>query len=123
MKRKVDAAIEEKADQALPALIHCCSSQHSGPRSEEANRGRHSRFAPMKSAIVNSRGACVVSPGVDFKWHAILGDDKTVAEEIPHTCYAGPQTIALRRQIEAMREGGRVILVASPNPFKCPPDP
>ena len=68
--------------------------------------------------------ACVVSPGVGFKWDAIEGYDAKVAEEsIPHAWYAGPQTQLLRNQIEAMPEGGRVIITAPPNPFKCPPGP
>jgi sulfide dehydrogenase [flavocytochrome c] flavoprotein subunit len=68
--------------------------------------------------------SCVVSPGVDFKWDAIEGYDKEVSEEsIPHAWYAGPQTQMLRNQIQAMPEGGRVIIVAPPNPYKCPPGP
>ncbi|MGF1643664.1 MAG: FCSD flavin-binding domain-containing protein [Thiotrichales bacterium] len=67
--------------------------------------------------------ACVVSPGVDFKWSAIDGYSEAVAETIPHAWFAGPQTTTLKRQIEAMPEGGTVILVAPPNPYKCPPGP
>ncbi len=67
--------------------------------------------------------ACVVSPGVGFKWGAIEGYDEEVAETIPHAWYAGPQTRILRRQLEAMPEGGTVIIAAPPNPFKCPPGP
>ncbi|MCU7916057.1 MAG: NAD(P)/FAD-dependent oxidoreductase [Candidatus Thiodiazotropha sp. (ex Gloverina cf. vestifex)] len=67
--------------------------------------------------------ACVVSPGVDFKWDAIEGYDAEVAETIPHAWFAGPQTLTLRKQIESMPEGGKVIIVAPPNPYKCPPGP
>lgn len=67
--------------------------------------------------------ACVVSPGVDFKWDAIEGYDEQVAETIPHAWFAGPQTVTLRKQLESMPEGGKVIIVAPPNPFKCPPGP
>jgi len=67
--------------------------------------------------------ACVVSPGVDFKWGSIQGYDEQAAESIPHAWFAGPQTTLLKRQIEAMPEGGRVIIVAPPNPYKCPPGP
>ncbi|MCP3665091.1 MAG: FAD-dependent oxidoreductase [Gammaproteobacteria bacterium] len=67
--------------------------------------------------------ACVVSPGIDFKWEAIEGYDKEVSETIPHAWNAGPQTLLLRRQLEAMPDGGRVIISAPPNPFKCPPGP
>ena len=85
---------------------------------------------PVKKTVQTAGGkdfnydACVVSPGVGFKWDAIEGYDKQVADEsIPHAWYAGPQTQLLRRQIEAMPEGGRVIIAAPPNPFKCPPGP
>jgi sulfide dehydrogenase [flavocytochrome c] flavoprotein subunit len=67
--------------------------------------------------------ACVVSPGVDFKWDAIDGYDAEVAEDIPHAWFAGPQTVTLKNQIQAMPEGGRVVIVAPPNPYKCPPGP
>jgi len=66
---------------------------------------------------------CVVSPGVDFKWESIEGYDEKVAETIPHAWFAGPQTLMLRKQLEAMADGGKVIIVAPPNPFKCPPGP
>ena len=85
---------------------------------------------PVKKTVQTAGGkgfnydACVVSPGVGFKWDAIEGYDAQVADElIPHAWYAGPQTQLLRRQIQAMPEGGRVIIVAPPNPFKCPPGP
>ena len=67
--------------------------------------------------------ACVVSPGVDYKWSAIEGYDEKVAETIPHAWHAGPQTVTLKKQIEAMPENGKVIIVAPPNPYKCPPGP
>ncbi|MEJ2621332.1 MAG: FAD/NAD(P)-binding oxidoreductase [Candidatus Thiodiazotropha sp.] len=68
--------------------------------------------------------ACIVSPGVDFKWDAIEGYDAQIAKEkVPHAWFAGPQTITLRNQIRAMPEGGKVIIVAPPNPYKCPPGP
>jgi sulfide dehydrogenase [flavocytochrome c] flavoprotein subunit len=66
---------------------------------------------------------CVVAPGVDFKWDAIDGYDATVAETIPHAWKAGPQTATLRKQLEDMKDGGTVVIVAPPNPFRCPPGP
>ncbi len=67
--------------------------------------------------------ACVVSPGVDFKWDAIQGYDADVAETITHAWFAGPQTTTLRNQLLAMPDGGKVVIVAPPNPYKCPPGP
>jgi sulfide dehydrogenase [flavocytochrome c] flavoprotein subunit len=65
----------------------------------------------------------VVSPGVEFKWGAIEGYDEAASQVIPHAWKAGPQTLLLRKQIEAMRDGGTVFIVAPPNPFRCPPGP
>jgi len=42
---------------------------------------------------------------------------------MPHAWKAGPQTLLLRKQITAMPDGGKVIIVAPPNPFRCPPGP
>ena len=65
----------------------------------------------------------VVSPGIDFKWEAIEGYNSTVAEQIPHAWKAGSQTTTLRNQLEAMKDGGKVIIAVPPNSFRCPPGP
>ncbi len=65
----------------------------------------------------------VVAPGIDFKFDAIEGYGREVAEKIPHAWQAGPQTALLRKQIEAMPDGGTVVMCAPGNPFRCPPGP
>jgi len=65
----------------------------------------------------------IVSPGVAFKWDGIDGYDEKTAETITHAWKAGPQTVTLRKQIEAMPDGGKVIISSPPKPFKCPPGP
>ena len=65
----------------------------------------------------------IVAPGIDFKWETIEGYDAKVAETIPHAWKAGPQTALLRKQLEAMKDGGVVCIAAPPNPFRCPPGP
>jgi len=66
---------------------------------------------------------CIVAPGIDFKWETIEGYDAEVAEKIPHAWKAGPQTVLLRSQLEAMKDGGTVVIASPPNPFRCPPGP
>ncbi|HHN68201.1 MAG TPA: NAD(P)/FAD-dependent oxidoreductase, partial [Thermopetrobacter sp.] len=66
---------------------------------------------------------CIVSPGIDFRWETIEGYDAAAAEKIPHAYKAGPQTVLLRKQLEAMKDGGTVVLCPPPNPFRCPPGP
>jgi len=66
---------------------------------------------------------CIVSPGIDFRWDAIEGLDANTANTIPHAWKAGPQTLLLRRQLEAMKDGGIFIISPPANPFRCPPGP
>ena len=77
----------------------------------------------IKGGKTFSYDACIVSPGISFKWDAINGYDAKVAEKIPHAWKAGPQTTLLREQIHSMKDGGVVVIVAPPNPFRCPPGP
>lgn len=65
----------------------------------------------------------VVSPGVDFRYNKIEGYSAEVANKIPHAWKAGPQTQLLRKQLEAMKDGGVCYIAAPPNPFRCPPGP
>lgn len=65
----------------------------------------------------------VLSPGFDFKFEAIEGYGREAAQIMPHGWRAGPQTLLLKSQIEAMPEGGVVVLAAPPEPYSCPPGP
>jgi hypothetical protein len=66
----------------------------------------------------------ILSPGVSFDFGAIDGMSAELADTaIPHAWKAGPQTLLLRKQLEAMPDGGVVAIVAPPNPFRCPPGP
>ncbi|MEO6748152.1 MAG: NAD(P)/FAD-dependent oxidoreductase [Casimicrobiaceae bacterium] len=66
----------------------------------------------------------VVSPGIDFIWDALPAfADTRVRERYPHAWKAGPQTLALRRQLESMRAGGVFAICIPLAPFRCPPAP
>jgi sulfide dehydrogenase [flavocytochrome c] flavoprotein chain len=65
----------------------------------------------------------VISPGIDMRWGEIEGYDQAAAEVMPHAWKAGPQTALLRRQLEAMPDGGTVIITAPADPYRCPPGP
>jgi sulfide dehydrogenase [flavocytochrome c] flavoprotein subunit len=66
---------------------------------------------------------CIVSPGIDFRWDTIEGLDESTAEQIPHAWKAGAQTLLLRKQLEAMPDGGVFVISPPVNPFRCPPGP
>lgn len=65
----------------------------------------------------------IVAPGIDFRWDAIDGYDETASLLAPHAWKAGPQTTLLRRQLQAMPDGGVVLITAPANPYRCPPGP
>ena len=65
----------------------------------------------------------VLSPGIDFKDGSVAGWTPADAEVMPHAYKAGPQTLLLKQQIEAMPQGGTFAMVAPPNPYRCPPGP
>ena len=77
-----------------------------------------------RSARARAGAALILSPGVSFDFSAIDGMTAELADtSIPHAWKAGPQTLLLRKQLEAMPDGGVCAIVAPPNPFRCPPGP
>ncbi|HCP33521.1 MAG: FCSD flavin-binding domain-containing protein [SAR324 cluster bacterium] len=65
----------------------------------------------------------VVSPGIDFRFDSMEGYNQSATEKMPHSWQAGPQTALLRKQLEAMPDGGTVLICPPGNPFRCPPGP
>jgi len=66
----------------------------------------------------------ILSPGVDFMFDALPGLNKPDAQQqVLHAWKAGAQTVALRRQLEAMPDGGVYALAIPLAPYRCPPGP
>ena len=66
----------------------------------------------------------VVSPGIDFTFADVQGYEAAMQSgQVLHAWKAGPQTVALRRQLEAMPDGGVYILSVPTAPYRCPPGP
>jgi sulfide dehydrogenase [flavocytochrome c] flavoprotein chain len=81
------------------------------------------KIVRLKSGVKLPYDRLVVAPGIAFKHAAIEGYDETAAQTMPHAWNAGSQTQVLRAQLESMEDGGVFVLVAPPNPFRCPPAP
>jgi sulfide dehydrogenase [flavocytochrome c] flavoprotein chain len=70
----------------------------------------------------------VVAPGIDIRWDGLPGYSEAAAERMPHAWKAGAQTTLLRRQLEAMEDGGLVSsfrrrptpIVVRPGPTSAP---
>lgn len=66
----------------------------------------------------------VVSPGIDMMFASIEGYQAAHgAGQIVHAWKAGAETVALRKQLEAMPDGGTFAITIPVAPFRCPPGP
>jgi NADPH-dependent 2,4-dienoyl-CoA reductase/sulfur reductase-like enzyme len=66
----------------------------------------------------------VVAPGVDMAADEVPGLASAMADgSLLHAWKAGLQTVALRRQLEAMPDGGLFVLHIPRAPYRCPPGP
>jgi len=66
----------------------------------------------------------VVSPGVDLQLDRIEGLPAAQASgAVLQAWKAGPETVALRRQLEAMPDGGVYAIAIPEQPYRCPPGP
>ena len=65
----------------------------------------------------------VLAPGIALKYDAIEGYSQEAAQMMPHAWVAGPQTMLLKSQLEAMPDGGTVVIAAPALPYRCPPAP
>jgi sulfide dehydrogenase [flavocytochrome c] flavoprotein subunit len=64
----------------------------------------------------------IIAPGVDFMY-GTLPNLETAQQEIPHAWKAGWQTVNLRKQLEAMPDGGVFVINVPRAPYRCPPGP
>ena len=65
----------------------------------------------------------ILSPGIDFRWDTLPGYRQDSAEQFPHAWQAGAQTLLLQRQIQAMADGGVIVITVPADPYRCPPGP
>jgi len=65
----------------------------------------------------------VLAPGIDMRFDALPGYDEAASAKMPHAWKAGEQTLLLRRQLEAMDDGGLVVIAVPAAPLRCPPAP
>jgi sulfide dehydrogenase [flavocytochrome c] flavoprotein chain len=147
LKMWSDGAVDVTLVEANPAFVSCPLSNLvlGGSRSIEdmtvsysglAHRGinivRDTAIAvdAQKRVVRLSAGSelrydrLILSPGIDFLYDQVPGLDNSDAQaRILHAWKAGPQTVALRRQIEAMPDGGVFAISIPRAPLRCPPGP
>lgn len=66
----------------------------------------------------------IVAPGVDFVYDGLpMLQSGEAQKQVPHAWKAGWQTVNLRRQLEAMHDGGVFVMHIPKVPYRCPPGP
>jgi NADPH-dependent 2,4-dienoyl-CoA reductase/sulfur reductase-like enzyme len=82
------------------------------------------RTVRLESGSTLAWDRLILSPGIDFLWESIPGmNDPEAQQTIMHAWRAGDQVQTLRKQLEAMPDGGRFIISIPETPYRCPPAP
>jgi len=93
-------------------------------RGEATSLDPVARKVTLASGEVLAYDRLVLSPGMDFDWEPVPAlKDAAAREKVLHAFKAGPQTVALRRQLEAMPDGGVFVIHVPPVPYRCLPAP
>ncbi len=93
------------------------------------NHQMATRVDREKKEVVLADGArlgyerLVLSPGIDLKYDSVPGWGREHEETMPHAWRAGPQTQLLKARLDAVPDGGVIVMIAPPNPYRCPPGP
>lgn len=102
-------------------LVSAHGVRHARQMATAIDRGAKSVVLADGSRLAYDR--LVVSPGIDLRYDSVPGWGKAHEEKLPHAWQAGPQTELLRKQLDAVPDGGTIVMIAPPNPFRCPPGP
>jgi NADPH-dependent 2,4-dienoyl-CoA reductase/sulfur reductase-like enzyme len=82
------------------------------------------KTATLASGTTLRYDKLVLSPGVELVWSSIAGLQAASAQgRILQAWKAGAETVALRRQLEAMPDGGVFAITIPEAPYRCPPGP
>jgi NADPH-dependent 2,4-dienoyl-CoA reductase/sulfur reductase-like enzyme len=83
----------------------------------------HAKRVTLADGATLDYDRLVLAPGIDLRFDVLPGYNEEAAQVMPHAWKAGAQTTLLRSQLEAMEDGGTVVISAPANPFRCPPGP
>ena len=82
------------------------------------------RVVTTKGGAKISYDRLVLAPGVEILTDSVKGfKEAEAAGKVVHAWKAGPQTALLRKQLEAMPDGGTFVMSVPTAPYRCPPGP
>jgi len=65
----------------------------------------------------------VLAPGIDLKFDSVRGYSQAVSDAMPHAWKGDSQIALLKRQLDAVEDGGLIVIIPPPNPSRCPTAP
>ena len=65
----------------------------------------------------------VLSPGIEILYDSVPGYSESAARVAPHAWQGGLQLKLLKDKLDALQNGDNVVMVAPPDPYRCPPGP
>ncbi|WP_236166907.1 FAD-dependent oxidoreductase [Pseudomonas fulva] len=92
---------------------------HHKARSIDARR----KLVLLADGSVLAYDRCVVATGISYKYDSINGYSEAIASRVPHAWGGGEQLRLLRQQLEAMPNGGKVLISVPVDDYRCPPGP
>ncbi len=84
---------------------------------------REKKTVKLANGTVLPYDRLVLSPGIDLKFDSVPGWSEEASRKLPHAWQAGAQTQLLKRQLNALSDGATIVMIAPPNPYRCPPGP
>lgn len=92
-------------------------------RQRAAHIDRDAKVVRLEDGSRLAYDRLVVSPGVDLLYDSVSGWGRIHEAAMPHAWKAGLQTQILKARLDAVPDGGLIVMIAPPNPYRCPPGP
>ena len=84
---------------------------------------RDTKTVNLDDSSTLSYDKLVIAPGIDLKYDSVPGWGREHETVMPHAWKAGPQTQLLKKRLMEVPNGGVIVMIAPPNPYRCPPGP
>jgi NADPH-dependent 2,4-dienoyl-CoA reductase/sulfur reductase-like enzyme len=92
-------------------------------RQMAASVDRDKKTVKLANGTVLPYDRLVLAPGIDLKFDSVPGWSEEASRKLPHAWQAGAQTQLLKRQLNSLSDGATIVMIAPPNPYRCPPGP
>jgi NADPH-dependent 2,4-dienoyl-CoA reductase/sulfur reductase-like enzyme len=111
-----------------PSLVHEYGRLSSGYGVEVVTARAEAVDRDGKAVVLADGGRVpydrlVLSPGIDFVYDSVPGFSEAAQAQMPVAYRGGEQVEDLRRRLDAVEDGQTIVMLAPPNPYRCPPGP